>query len=117
MKQKIDPAVKQKFIELIGKKWVDDIIENEWVEFKMKTAQFYGPEKYEMAFLERDGKRDTVIFLDFVYDGVIQKWVWDSGYTDKTQFDTFADLLACYQECEDGIVDNGTTFVDFAPVD
>lgn len=113
MAKKKDKAAWQLVAAVLGVEYLETLEEDNWLDVAQQTPDIFGPGRYEIAFKEKDGVGDTVIFQSFVYDSVRGKW-WSENCIDSepVEFDTYAEMLAHYNTLEDAIIDNGFQFVD-----
>jgi hypothetical protein len=95
------------FENLLSKRKVNDIIENNWVSFD------YYNKTYTINFREKDGKNDTVIFCSVNYNQVTEKW-YSSNCIDYPyiEFDSFDDMSSHLSDIEDEIMANGFNTIE-----
>jgi hypothetical protein len=108
---KTDNTAKKKFEELLGKPYLKKLKEDFWISFSDKSGDIYGPEHYELNFMEKDGKRDTVIYLTFVYLGAEKKWKTETAAGDwELKFNTFKEAVEYYHTLGDELCEWGNSY-------
>ena len=109
----------KKFTELLGDKIMENIKENNWVKFdnefmKLENGE-YGKADYqfEINFMEKDGKNDTVIHCSIHYNEKTKKW-WSENCidSDDMEFDTFEEVKQHLIDIEDDIIGNGFNTIE-----
>jgi hypothetical protein len=95
------------FIKLLGKEKIEQIKENNWVKFKCSFIEIssgvydYVDYQFDMNFLNKDSKGDTVIYCGIHYNSQDKKW-WSSNGIDYPyiKFDTFEEMAQHLEDIE-----------------
>ena len=109
----------KKFTELLGAEVMENIKDNNWVKFDNEFMQLENGEydkadyQFEMNFMEKDGKNDTVIHCSIHYNEKDKKW-WSENCIDDEdmEFDTFEEVKQHLEDIEDDIIGNGFNTIE-----